>query len=172
MGTQADPGQLYEQPFGHFPARGDHDERWAALGRAIAADRDRVSDDPAAIGSPAEPGELTVIGSGIEAVGFTAADEMLIRDADEVFFCVADPATSVWIKARRPDAYDLYVLYDDSKLRYLTYMQMTEAMLYYVRQGRRVVAIFYGHPGIFGCPPTARSSSRAARATGPSCGRR
>ena len=90
-----------------------------------------------------------MIGSGIEAVGFTAADEMLIRDADEVFFCVADPATSVWIKARRPDAYDLYVLYDDSKLRYLTYMQMTEAMLHYVRQGRRVVAIFYGHPGIF-----------------------
>ena len=90
-----------------------------------------------------------MIGSGIEAAGFTAADEMLIRDADEVFFCVADPATSVWIKARRPDAYDLYVLYDDSKLRYLTYMQMTEAMLHYVRQGRRVVAIFYGHPGIF-----------------------
>ena len=149
MAMQADPAQHYEQPFGPFPARGDHDERWTALGRAIAADRDRVSDDPAAIGPPAEPGELTVIGSGIEAVGFTAADEMLIRDADEVFFCVADPATSVWIKARRPDAYDLYVLYDDSKLRYLTYMQMTEAMLHYVRQGRRVVAIFYGHPGIF-----------------------
>jgi hypothetical protein len=139
----------YEQPFGQFPARGDHDERWAALGRAIAAGRDRVSDDPAAIGPAAEPGELTVIGSGIEAVGFTAADEALIRDADEVFFCVADPATSVWLKARRPDAYDLYVLYDDSKLRYLTYMQMTEAMLHYVRRGRRVVAIFYGHPGIF-----------------------
>jgi Tetrapyrrole (Corrin/Porphyrin) Methylases len=149
MTTQADPAQHYEQPFGHFPARGDHDERWAALGRAIAAGRDRISDDPAAMGPPAEPGELTVIGSGIEAVGFTVADEMLIRDADEVFFCVADPATSVWIKARRPDAYDLYVLYDDSKLRYLTYMQMTEAMLHYVRQGRKVVAIFYGHPGIF-----------------------
>jgi Tetrapyrrole (Corrin/Porphyrin) Methylases len=149
MTAQADPAQHYEQPFGDFPARGDHDERWAVLGRAIAAGRGRISDDPAAIGPPAEPGELTVIGSGIETVGFTAADETLIRDADEVFFCVADPATSVWIKARRPDAYDLYVLYDDSKLRYLTYMQMTEAMLHYVRQGRKVVAIFYGHPGIF-----------------------
>ena len=114
-----------------------------------------------------------MIGSGIEGGWvFTAADEMLIRDADEVFFCVADPATSVWIKARRPDAYDLYVLYDDSKLRYLTYMQMTEAMLHYVRRGRRVVAIFYGPPDSSCCPPTARSSSRAARATGPSCGRR
>ncbi len=144
------PGQLYQQPFGDFPAREDHDERWVSLARAIAAQRGRVSDDPAVIiANQAAPGELTVIGSGIEAAGFTASDEMEIRDADEVFFCVADPATSVWIKTRRPDAYDLYVLYDDSKLRYLTYMQMTEAMLYFVRQGRRVVAIFYGHPGIF-----------------------
>jgi hypothetical protein len=141
--------QLYQRPFGGFPARDDHEERWVALARAIAAERGRVSDDPAAILPPAEPGELIVIGSGIEAAGFTASDEILIRDADEVFFCVADPATSVWVKTRRPDAYDLYVLYDDSKLRYLTYMQMTEAMLHFVRQGRRVVAIFYGHPGIF-----------------------
>ena len=37
MATQADPAQHYEQPLGHFPARGDHDERWPALGRAIAA---------------------------------------------------------------------------------------------------------------------------------------
>jgi len=139
--------QLYQQPFGDFPARDDHEERWVALARAIAAERGRVSDDPAATST--EPGELIVIGSGIEAAGFTASDEALIRDADEVFFCVADPATSVWVKTRRPDAYDLYVLYDDSKLRYLTYMQMTEAMLYFVRQGRRVVAIFYGHPGVF-----------------------
>lgn len=28
-------------------------------------------------------------------------------------------------------------------------MQMTEAMLHFVRAGQRVVAIFYGHPGIF-----------------------
>lgn len=141
--------QLYAQPFSTFPARDEHDQRWTALAREIAARRDGITDDPAALAPPAEPGELVVIGSGIEAVGFTAADEMLIREADHVFFCVADPATSVWLKALRPDAYDLYVLYDDTKLRHLTYMQMTEAILHYVRAGQKVVAVYYGHPGIF-----------------------
>ncbi len=141
--------QRYAQPFSSFPAREEHDQRWAALSREIAARRGGVSDDPPALAPPEAAGELVVIGSGIEAVGFTAADEMRLREADHVFFCVADPATSVWLKALRPDAYDLYVLYDDTKLRHLTYMQMTEAILHYVRAGRKVVAVYYGHPGIF-----------------------
>jgi hypothetical protein len=62
---------------------------------------------------------------------------------------VADPATIVWLKRLRPDALDLYVLYGESKVRYTTYMQMTEAQLYWVRKGLKVVVIFYGHPGIF-----------------------
>ncbi|MFL6335989.1 MAG: SAM-dependent methyltransferase [Pyrinomonadaceae bacterium] len=49
----------------------------------------------------------------------------------------------------RPDAYDLYVFYDDTKPRFHTYMQMSEAMLHYVRKGQRVVGIYYGHPGVF-----------------------
>ena len=141
--------RLYRQPFGGFPDRDDHDQRWRSLAEAIAGRRDQVSDDQAVIRPAAKPGELTVIGSGIEAAGFTSADELRIRDADEVFFCVADPATVVWVKALRPDAYDLYVLYDDGKPRYLTYMQMAEAMLHFVRLGRRVLAIYYGHPGVF-----------------------
>src|SRR5690606_11011911 len=105
---------------------------------------------PAATAAPGSaPGQLTVIGSGIETAGFTALDENLIERADKVFYCVADPATVVWLKARRPDAYDLYVLYDEDKARYITYVQMTEALLYYVRQGLHVVAVYYGHPGIF-----------------------
>ena len=76
-------------------------------------------------------------------------DIKLIEEADEVFYCVADPATIVWLKKLRPKAYDLYTLYDDDKVRYHTYMQMTEAMLYYTRQGKKVVGVFYGHPGIF-----------------------
>ena len=131
----------YKQPFGGFPDRDSHTRRWHALAAAIAAG--------AADCAGTARGELTVIGSGIEACGFTTADETLIREADEVLFCVADPATCVWIKALRPDAYDLYVLYDDGKPRYMTYMQMSEAMLHFTRLGRRVVAIFYGHPGVF-----------------------
>lgn len=134
--------------FSRYPSRDEHEAAWEELARNIAAmPRPEVPAATAALGSA--PGQLTVIGSGIETAGFTALDESLIERADKVFYCVADPATVVWLKARRPDAYDLYVLYDEDKARYITYVQMTEALLYYVRQGLDVVAVYYGHPGIF-----------------------
>lgn len=140
---------LREVPRQGFPTRRQHTERWLELAAAIAAEADRISDEPGSPVPPESAGELTVIGSGIETVGFSLADELVIDAADKVFYCVADPATAVWLKERRPDAYDLYVLYDDAKLRNVTYMQMTEAMLHFVRRGMRVAAIFYGHPGVF-----------------------
>ncbi len=130
-----------------YPSRIAHTRAWEELSQAIADNADAIT---ATIPTTSPNlGELTIIGSGIETVGFTLGDENLIRAADAVFYCVADPSTVVWIKSLRPDAYDLYVLYDDSKVRYTTYMQMTEAMLHFVRRGKKVVAIFYGHPGIF-----------------------
>lgn len=131
-----------------YPTKAAHARAWAKLAAAIAARGEDIDDTPPAA-PPADPGELIVIGSGIETVGFSLGDEELIRSADAVFYCVADPATVVWLKTLRPDAYDLYVLYDDSKVRYTTYMQMSEALLYHVRDGRRVVGVYYGHPGIF-----------------------
>ncbi|MDI2590330.1 SAM-dependent methyltransferase [Pseudomonas sp. N3-W] len=132
-----------------YPDVESHRRRWRQLARAIAARGPQVTDDVALLTPPTRPGTLEILGSGIEASGFTRSDEARIDAADHVFYCVADPATKIWILSRRPDAYDLYVLYDDSKPRYLTYMQMTEAMLHYVREGAHVVAIFYGHPGVF-----------------------
>jgi len=132
-----------------YPDPETHRRRWRLLAREIAARAATITDDAQSIVSPERPGVLEILGSGIEAVGFTRADEARIRAADHVFFCVADPATKVWLLTERPDAYDLYVLYDDAKRRYVTYMQMAEAMLHPVRQGQRVVAVFYGHPGIF-----------------------
>ena len=131
-----------------FPNQEQHARAWQQLAAQIAAQGDAIAESPPAT-SPQQPGSLTIIGSGIGILGFTLGDEDLIRGADALFFCVADPATVTWIKQRRPDALDLYVLYDDSKVRYTTYMQMTEAMLWPVRQGKKVVAIYYGHPGIF-----------------------
>lgn len=127
-------------------ARRRHSRAWESLAAAIAADAAHPGDVPP---HPPACGELTIIGSGIETVGFGLSDENLLRSADEVFYCVADPGTAVWIRSVRPDAYDLYVLYDDSKPRYTTYMQMSEAILHFVRRGKRVVAVYYGHPGIF-----------------------
>ena len=132
----------------NFPTPQQHASAWESLARAIATRAGKVM-DTAPTSPPSVVGELTIIGSGIESVGFTLGDEDLLRTADAVFFCVADPSTVVWVKSIRPDAYDLYVLYDDSKPRYTTYMQMAESMLHFVREGKKVTAIYYGHPGIF-----------------------
>jgi hypothetical protein len=96
------------------------------------------------------PGSLILIGSGIKAINqFTLESEAYLRWADAVYFCVADPATERWILEHKPDAVDLYTLYDNDKNRAETYIQMSELMLQSVRQGLNVVGIFYGHPGVF-----------------------
>ena len=133
-----------------YPSYEEHQKAWEELANGIA----NTKSDVLALSEQGEntcqkKGELTIIGSGIETLGFSLGDEKLIQSADKVLYCVADPATVVWIKRLRPDALDLYVLYGENKIRYTTYMQMTEAQLYWMRQGKKVVVIFYGHPGIF-----------------------
>jgi len=130
-----------------YPAVDEHRAAWSELARGISSLRGQVSEG--GIVPNSRPGELVVIGSGIETVGFALGDQKLIESADKVLFCVADPATIVWLKQLRSDALDLYVLYGENKPRYTTYMQMAEAQLYWVRQGLKVVVVFYGHPGIF-----------------------
>jgi hypothetical protein len=132
-----------------FPSPEDHQSDWSELAEGIGALRGRVHELASATDGNRSRGELTIIGSGIEILGFTLGDRELIESADKVLFCVADPSTIVWLKKLRPDALDLYVLYCEKKPRYTTYMQMAEAQLYWVRQGLKVVVIFYGHPGIF-----------------------
>jgi Tetrapyrrole (Corrin/Porphyrin) Methylases len=96
------------------------------------------------------PGSLVIVGSGIKAIGqVTFEAEAYVRWADIVYFNVPDPATANWIVQKSYRAIDLSQLYDRDKLRATTYVQMAEVMLQSVRQGRNVVGIFYGHPGVF-----------------------
>jgi len=95
-------------------------------------------------------GSLIVIGTGIRGPGqFTMESISHILSADVVVYLAADPLTEAFIRKIRHDAIDLYILYDDDKQRMNTYIQMTECMLGPVRQGKKVAAIFYGHPGVF-----------------------
>ncbi|WP_170565727.1 SAM-dependent methyltransferase [Ruegeria atlantica] len=125
-----------------------HKEAWEDLAGQIAAQRSTVS-DTVDVAPNSKPGSLTILGTGIEAIGVSIGDKMLIERADKVLYCVADPVTVTWLNQIRPDALDLYVLYGEDKVRYTTYMQMAEAQLYWVRQGLNVVVLFYGHPGVF-----------------------
>lgn len=116
--------------------------RWAELSEEIAAANYKGDDK----------GELVVLGSGIAIIDLTRDVESELRSADAVFHCVYDKVTQAWIGELRPDAYDLRILYGEDIDRHLTYVRMAEAMLHHVRCGRKVVAIFYGHPGIFAMP--------------------
>ncbi|NIJ18666.1 hypothetical protein FHS95_000335 [Sphingomonas naasensis] len=97
-------------------------------------------------------GELAVIGTGLAHCDIMLNDEAIIRSADHVFYCLYDRVTQIWIDRMRPDAFDLRILYQSGRDRHDTYVCMAEALLHYVRRGKKVVAIYYGHPGFFATP--------------------
>jgi len=103
----------------------------------------------------AGPGELVVVGCGIQLgrhVSERAVSEIM---AAEGLFVLADAAAFDWIAGLRPDAVDLTDCYDDTTDRRETYRQMTAMIVDSVRAGRRVCAVFYGHPGVFAQVPHA-----------------
>ena len=111
------------------------------------------------------PGELTVVGSGIRAItDMTLGAEAQIRSAEKVFYCVADPVTERRIHSFNPTAQSLYGLYDNDTPRIQTYQAMVDTILAPVRDGRRVCAVFYGHPGVFALP--THEAVRIARREG------
>jgi hypothetical protein len=98
-------------------------------------------------------GSLTVIGTGIKAIGHvTQESRNYLEHAQKVLYLVADPVTERWIKRLNPTAESLYGYYGDDKLRSITYHEMADRIMFYVRKGIHVCAAFYGHPGIFVSP--------------------
>ena len=128
-----------------YPTSEEHAQAWEELAKEIDESKHHLREQH----EEGKKGSLLVLGSGIQGVSFPMGSEPFIRMADKVFYTVSNPPTQVWLHTMRPDAFDLYVLYDDSKPRYYTYVQMSEAILHYVRKGLKVVTVFYGHPGIF-----------------------
>lgn len=100
-------------------------------------------------GAGAPPGSLIVVGTGIEAISqVTLATEGAIRTADVVLYAVSDLITIEWILSVNCAAESLYPFYSPGGDRRQTYLQMVERIVTEVRRGRRVCAVFYGHPGI------------------------
>jgi len=136
-----------------------------ALYRAKHEGRDRVVHARSeADGMPRADGGLVVVGSGID-FGRHVSERCLseIREAD-VVMCLVDPFSLGMIRDFRPDAIHLGVHYADGKDRRDTYREMDAAIMAQVREGKRVCAVFYGHPGVFADVPHA--VVRKARAEG------
>lgn len=80
-----------------------------------------------------------------------------IECAEAVLILVSDPLVELWLQQLRPDAVSLQPHYAQSQVegqsRRDAYRAMVEAILLEVRAGRRVCAVFYGHPGVFASVP-------------------
>jgi uncharacterized protein YabN with tetrapyrrole methylase and pyrophosphatase domain len=110
-------------------------------------------------------GSLTIVGTGIRAVGqLTLEAKDQVEIADKLFYLVTSPAASEYLVSLNRTAESLQDLYGEGKPRIDTYREMAERILVPVRHGKRVCAAFYGHPGVFATP--SHEAIRRAREEG------
>jgi diphthamide biosynthesis methyltransferase len=96
---------------------------------------------------------LVVVGTGINGPAhLTQETRAWITNADAVYYVVADAVTENYILSIAPKATNLYHHYQVGRPRIETYRDMSDDILAEVRKEKLVVAIFYGHPGVFVTP--------------------
>ena len=101
-------------------------------------------------------GSLTCVGTGMRLSGqLTPISKSHIENADIVLAAVANFMTLELIKGMSKEFVALSDYYGEGggqgKDRKTTYRQMADRILQSVREGKKVVAAFYGHPGVFAC---------------------
>lgn len=75
-----------------------------------------------------------------------------ITQAD-VVFTSCHPIIEKWLATMNPNMHSMQHFYADNKDRRNTYREMQAAMLDQVRNNKKVVGVFYGHPGVFAQVP-------------------
>jgi uncharacterized protein YabN with tetrapyrrole methylase and pyrophosphatase domain len=109
-------------------------------------------------------GRLVVVGTGIGAARLTAEARAAIEAADRVLYLVPDPISIHAIRELNARSTSLEHCYVDGEHRRDAYARMVDAILEPVRDGERVCAAFYGHPGVFVLP--SHEAVKQARAEG------
>lgn len=88
-----------------------------------------------------------------------------IEQADVVFTAVSDGIVEMWLQRMHPDVRSLQPYYGKGdKSRMITYREWVAVMMAEVRAGKKVCAVFYGHPGVFAWSP--HEVIKVARAEG------
>jgi siroheme synthase len=111
-----------------------------------------------------ESGQLVVVGCGIQLGRHIAQRAVSEIAAADTVFVLADALAFDWIASQHPDAVDLTAYYRDDTDRRETYRAMAAAIVEAALDGRRVCAVFYGHPGVFAQVP--HEAIRQVRAAG------
>jgi hypothetical protein len=119
-----------------------------------------LSADPEQRGSIACVGLGMTLGSHLSPLARSH-----IEQSDVVFAALSDAIVELWLQRMHPDVRSLQPYYGKGdKSRAITYREWVEVMMAEVRAGKRVCAVFYGHPGIFAWSP--HEVIKAARAEG------
>lgn len=110
-------------------------------------------------------GSLVVVGTGIKIANqCTMEARYHIESADIVFEVVGDQLAQNFLRSLNRNVVSLQHLYGRDRARRNTYDKMVETILQAVREGKRVCAAFYGHPGVYVYP--SHESVRRARDEG------
>jgi uncharacterized protein YabN with tetrapyrrole methylase and pyrophosphatase domain len=110
-------------------------------------------------------GSLTVVGTGIRAITQLTLEALAVMTTAEVLLhVIGEPIQEEALLAVNPRASTLTGLYADGMDRSATYEAMVQQVLASVMAGKRTVAAFYGHPGVFTYP--SHESVRRVRAAG------
>ena len=97
-------------------------------------------------------GSLVCVGTGMTlGAHISPIAKSHIEQADLVFSLMANGFAEKWLEGMNDDVRTLQGYYQEGKNRNITYNEMVEAILTEVREGKKVVAAFYGHPGVFAC---------------------
>jgi uncharacterized protein YabN with tetrapyrrole methylase and pyrophosphatase domain len=99
-------------------------------------------------------GSLVVVGTGIKTAGQLTTEAIAwIECADAVPYVVGDPIAEAVIQRLNPKgAASMAGYYEEGQSRMYAYNAMIEHIIGSVRSGKRTVAAFYGHPGVFAYP--------------------
>ncbi|ANP47489.1 SAM-dependent methyltransferase [Candidatus Viadribacter manganicus] len=110
-------------------------------------------------------GSLVVVGTGIKIANqCTIEARHHIETADIVFEVVGDKLAQNFVHSLNANVVSLQHLYGHDTARSDTYEAMIGTILGAVREGKRVCAAFYGHPGVYVYP--SHESVKRARAEG------
>jgi uncharacterized protein YabN with tetrapyrrole methylase and pyrophosphatase domain len=110
-------------------------------------------------------GSLACVGLGLTLGShLTPLARDYIERSDVVFAALSDHIVELWLQRMHPDVRSLQPNYAQGKSRLKTYREWVQLMMTEVRAGKRVCAVFYGHPGIFAWSP--HKAIELARAEG------
>ncbi len=97
-------------------------------------------------------GSLVCVGTGMTlGAHISPICRSYIEHADVVFSLMSNGVVERWVEEMHSDVRSLQPYYCEGKNRNNTYNEMVAAILTEVRAGKKVIAAFYGHPGVFAC---------------------